>query len=161
MTRCYLGLGSNLRSPERQLRQAIEQIKKLPRSVITHQSKLYVSHPLGARSQPHYCNMVIEIHTSLPALRLLNHCQRIENTHQRLRKKHWGARTLDIDLLLYGQQTINHVDLTVPHPHMVKRDFVLVPLLEIAPTAHLPTGEPVASYINTCDTYLLGFRQKT
>ncbi len=158
MTRCYLGLGSNLRSPERQLRQALARLHKLPKSVITDVSRLYLSHPCGVRSQPQYVNMVIAIQTSLSAEHLLIHCQRIENKHQRLRKKRWGPRTLDIDLLLYGEQIIHHTGLTVPHPRMVQRDFVLVPLLEICPTARLPTGEPLVSYLKGCTTHLLNYR---
>lgn len=133
MTLCYLGLGSNLRSPERQLRRAILKLKKLPRTIIKHISSFYFTEPWGVRAQPPYCNIVIAIQTSLPPLALLAHCQSIENSQQRIRKKHWGARTLDIDLLLYGKQMVNHHRLTIPHPQMFKRDFVLVPLFEIAP----------------------------
>lgn len=150
MTRCYLGLGSNLRSPERQIRQAITELRQLPRSVVTLVSSLYFSRPAGMRSQPTYCNMVIAMETSLPARRVLSYCQRIENRHQRLRKKHWGARTLDIDLLLYGKHQINNDVLIVPHPHMIHRDFVLMPLLEISPTTRLPTGEPLESFLAGC-----------
>lgn len=154
MTLCYLGLGSNLRSPERQLRRAIILLNKLPRSIIVAASKIHSSQPCGVRSQPPYCNMVISIQTSLSAPRLLNYCQRIENKHQRLRKERWGARTLDIDLLLYGDHCINSHNLTVPHPEMIYRDFVLVPLLEISPAARLPTGELLVSYLKHCETYL-------
>lgn len=154
MTLCYLGLGSNLRSPERQLRRAIILLYRLPRSVVVAVSKIHSSQPCGVRSQPPYCNMVIAIHTSLSAQYLLNYCQRIEDKHQRLRKKRWGARTLDIDLLLYGNHSINRHNLVVPHPEMINRDFVLVPLLEISPTAQLPTGEDLVSYLKHCETYL-------
>lgn len=154
MTLCYLGLGSNLRSPERQLRQAIHQLHKLPRSVITNISSLYFSEPCGIHAQPTYCNMVLALRTALPPLRLLNYCQRIEQKQRRLRKKNGGARTLDIDLLLYGEQSIQHADLTIPHPQMTNRDFVLVPLLEISPLAHLPTGEPIGFYLKHCEKYL-------
>lgn len=155
MIRCYLGLGSNLRSPERQLRQALAKLQKLPRTVITVVSSLYRSHPCGVRSQPRYFNMVVALHTSLSAQHLLTQCQRVENSQQRLRKKRWGARTIDIDLLLYGEQVIHQAGLTVPHPRMLERDFVLVPLLEISPTIKLPTGEPIASRLLQCEAYLL------
>ncbi len=154
MIRCYLGLGSNLRSPQRQLKQAIHQLKKLPRSVITHLSRVYYSQPCGVRAQPPYYNMVLEIYTSLPAKRLLYCCQQIENKQQRLRKKRWGARTLDIDLLLYGVVCVDQPNLIVPHPQMIKRDFVLAPLLEISPDIRLPNGEYIASYYKNCETYL-------
>ncbi len=155
MTTCYLGLGSNLRSPERQIRQAVNELHQLPRSLITQVSSLYFSKPSGARAQPTYCNMVVELHTSLPARVLLRLCQQIENRHQRLRKKRWGARTLDIDVLLYGEKRINNKDLVVPHPQMTHRDFVLQPLLEIAPTARLPAGELLVSYLKDCAVHLL------
>ena len=147
---CYLGLGSNLQSPERQLRQALGKLRKIPRSAITNRSSLYLSHPCGVRSQPRYVNMVVAITTTLPPHQLLKQCQQIENKHHRIRKKHWGARTLDIDILLYGQRTIHTLDLTIPHPHMLCRDFVLVPLLEICPTECLPSGEPLEFYLKTC-----------
>ena len=154
MTACYLGLGSNLRSPERQLRQAINKLQKLPRSVVTKISSLYFSKPCGIRHQPPYCNMVIGIHTSLTAKDLLNQCHRIEKNQQRGRKRRWGARTLDIDLLLYGEHVINTADLIIPHPRMTQRDFVLAPLLEIAPSVMLPSGEPIASFLANCETFL-------
>lgn len=154
MTLCYLGLGSNLRSPERQLRQATLLLNKVPRSVVMSASKIYSSQPWGIRSQPPYCNMVIALHTSLSPERLLHYCQQIENKQQRLRKKRWGARTIDIDVLLYGNHVINKHNLVVPHPEMLNRDFVLVPLLEIKPTILLPTGEPLVSYLKHCEKYL-------
>ena len=157
MTLCYLGLGSNLRSPKRELWQAINRLDKLPRTVITHISSVYNSQPYGVPSQPNYCNMVIAIHTTLPAMRLLRYCQLIEKKHQRIRKVHWGARTLDIDLLLYGKQVINQRELTIPHPQMLKRDFVLAPLLEITPAALLPNGEPIFSYLKYCKTHILSY----
>lgn len=154
MTLCYLGLGSNLRSPERQLRKAIILLRTLPRSIVTNTSKIYQSLPWGVRSQPPYCNMVVAIHTSLSAQHLLMNCHCIEATLQRVPNKRWGARTLDIDLLLYGKEIINQRELTVPHPRMINRDFVLVPLLEIAPEAQLPSGEPLANFLPHCDRYL-------
>jgi 2-amino-4-hydroxy-6-hydroxymethyldihydropteridine diphosphokinase len=154
MTLCYLGLGSNLRSPERQLRRAIILLKRLPKSTVVAISNIYFSRPYGVHSQPPYCNMVIALNTSLPAHSLLRFCQRIENIQQRVRKKRWGARTLDIDVLLYGKQMINHPNLIVPHPEMVKRDFVLVPLLEISPNAQLPNEASLVSYLKHCETYL-------
>lgn len=131
MTLCYLGLGSNLRCPERQLKQALEKIRTIPQSVIIKRSSIYYSPPWGVKSQPPYCNMVIALQTTLPSLKLLSYCQEIENAQERIRKKRWGARTLDIDLLLFGKQKINHQRLIIPHPQMLKRDFVMIPLLEI------------------------------
>lgn len=155
MPRCYLGLGSNLCVPKRQLRQGIEQLRKIPCSTIVQISSIYSSRPVGVRAQPNYSNMVIAIQTSLPAHRLLHHCQLIEKKQQRIRKKHWGARTLDIDLLLYGNKTINTRDLIVPHPHMLTRDFVLVPLLELTPSVTLPNGQPIKNYLKQCKTHVM------
>jgi len=133
MIRCYLSLGSNLRSPERQLRQASEKIKKLPKTRVTKISPLYFSEAVGRRAQPPYCNTVVEIETSQDPKALLTSCLAIEKEQQRVRKVRWGSRTLDIDILLYGQQTIQQHHLTIPHPRMFERDFVLKPLFSIAP----------------------------
>ncbi len=155
MTRCYLGLGSNLHSPERQLRQAVALIRKLPRTAVDSISGLYFSHPYGIRSQPPYYNLVLSVHTSLPAERLLHYCHAIEDKHHRVRKKHWGARTLDIDILFYGDHIINHRGLIVPHPRMLTRDFVLIPLLEISPNIKLPNGQFASAYLKNCEQYLI------
>lgn len=155
MTRCYLGLGSNLRVPKRQLRQAITALRKLPRSTITGQSSVYTSKPLGVRAQPTYCNMVIAIQTLLPAKQLLRHCQFIENKQQRTRKVRWGARTIDIDLLLFGERVIQTHDFTIPHKHMLTRDFVLIPLVEVSPSACLPDGQLISTYLPSCKKHVI------
>ena len=129
--RCYLGLGSNLASPERQLRQAIHKLQRLPRTVLKRCSSIYHTEPYGRRAQPPYQNMVVELYTSLPAERLLHLCQQIENKQGRVRKVRWGARTLDIDILFYGNHRINTPTLTVPHPGILLRDFVSIPLSEL------------------------------
>ena len=154
MTRCYLGLGSNLRTPKRQLKQAIESLRKLPRTNIIGLSSVYSSKPLGIRAQPPYCNKVIAIHTLLPARTLLHHCQSIERKHQRSRKRHWGARTLDIDILLYGDTIVHTHDLSIPHPHMLMRDFVLIPLLEISPNVRLPNGQLIRHHLTSCEKHV-------
>ena len=154
MTHCYLGLGSNLRTPRRQLHQALAQLAKLPRSQILKQSSIYLSKPCGLKAQPPYCNMVVLLQTKLPPTRLLQHCQAIENKQQRIRKRRWGARTLDIDLLLYGDACVQLHHLNIPHPEMLKRDFVLVPLIEISPHARLPNGDRLDLYRSHCENYL-------
>lgn len=155
MMRSYLGLGSNLRAPTRQLRQAIAMLRKLPKSNIVKLSSIYSSKPLGVRAQPAYRNMVVAINTSLSPRRLLGYCQAIEKKQQRIRKLHWGSRTIDIDILLYGNQIIDSHHLLIPHPHMLTRDFVLVPLLEISPLAQLPDGNMVNSYLKYCETHVI------
>ena len=155
MTRCFLGLGSNLNMPKRQLKQAIQQLRNLPRTVIMGQSGIYLSKPLGVRAQPMYYNMVVAIQTSLPAKELLYLCQAIENKQHRIRKRHWGSRTLDIDLLLYGDKSIHSKNLTIPHPHMLMRDFVLIPLLEVNPIACLPDGQQINTHLTTCENHVI------
>ncbi len=154
MTLCYLGLGSNLSSPIRQLRQAAKELKTLPKTYITKISSIFFSKPWGILSQPPFYNMVIEINTTLPPTTLLKYCQSIELKHNRARKKHWGPRTLDIDILLYGNVELNINDLIIPHKEMVNRDFVLAPLLEISPKAQLPNGEDLSSYLKNCEKHI-------
>ena len=131
MITSYLSLGSNLKSPERQLRQAFEHIRMIPRTTVLKISPLYFSQAIGRRGSPPYCNCAIQIATSLPPLSLLSHCLAIEKKQQRIRKIRWGPRTLDIDILLYGDHMIHHKDLIVPHPRMFEREFVLIPLSSV------------------------------
>lgn len=133
MNRCYLGLGSNQKNPDRQLRQAIKSLKAIPSTVLTNVSSLYWTKAWGLHSQQDFCNAVIEINTFLTPLLLLKWCKKIEKKQGRIRKKHWGPRTLDIDILLYEDRIIKSKELTVPHPHMLDRNFVLKPLAEINP----------------------------
>lgn len=144
MITSYLALGSNLRSPERQLRQAVNHLRKLPKTAVVALSNIHFSAAVGRRAQPPYSNSVVKIRTCLPPKTLLRHCLAIEKKQQRVRKVRWGARTLDIDILLYGQQTIQNHCLTIPHPRMHERDFVLKPLLSIAPNGSLPYVIPNA-----------------
>lgn len=156
MIRCYVALGSNLLSPERQLRQALVQLRHLPRSVLIKYSPFYLSKPSGVRGQPHYVNLVVCLDTQLPATRLLALCQRIETAHHRLRKRRWSSRTLDIDLLLFGKEHLHKRGLIIPHPRMTQRDFVMVPLLDIAPAIKQQVHE--ARYETTILRALHGVR---
>lgn len=152
---CYLGLGSNLNSPKRHMRLAFQALKTLPQTQILNISSLYQSKPAGVVGQPDYCNAVVKINTRLPAHKLLQYCQTIETLHGRVRKKRWGSRTLDIDLLLYGKHSIQTPDLTIPHPRLHVRDFMLTPLLELWPEAHLPDNTRLDScLLNLNNTYL-------
>ncbi|MBA2656914.1 MAG: 2-amino-4-hydroxy-6-hydroxymethyldihydropteridine diphosphokinase [Tatlockia sp.] len=138
MTLCYLGLGSNLGSPERQIRKALHALRLVPDSNIRKVAKFHYSKAWGRRGVPDYCNTVIALNTRLNPQSLLRFCQKIEYHQGRIRQVRWGARTLDIDILLYGSQTIKTKDLKIPHPRMYQRDFVMIPLLEIANINHLP-----------------------
>lgn len=138
MVRCFIGLGSNLGQPRQQLVRALSELASLKSSKLISKSTLYISKPLGPQDQPDYINAVAELETSLSALTLLSNMQAIETEHQRVRTEHWGPRTLDLDLLLYGQEKISVEQLKVPHPEMAGRNFVLYPLSEIAPDLIIP-----------------------
>lgn len=136
----YIGLGSNLGEPPQQLLQAIEELAGLPETSLVARSGLYRSEPLGPGDQPEYLNAVAELRTQLPAESLLEKLFEIEIRHGRRRTpRRWEARTLDLDLLLYGQAVLNTPHLQVPHPGLAQRSFVLYPLLEIAgPDLYVP-----------------------
>jgi 2-amino-4-hydroxy-6-hydroxymethyldihydropteridine diphosphokinase len=149
MTLCYLGLGSNLRTPQRQIRQTMALLQTLPRTRVLKKSQCFRSKACGLRAQPMFCNAVVLIDTTLPPHTLLRHCQIIEQHKKRIRKKRWGARTIDIDLLLYGTMSIQTKPLTIPHPALLQRDFVMLPLLSITPSLTLPDGQAMASLISS------------
>jgi len=137
MNRCYLALGSNQKNPERQLRLAIKAIDNFPNTSIKNVSSLLWTKAWGIHTQQDFCNAVVEIVTQLNPALLLSWCRETENNQGRVRKKTWGPRTLDIDILLYAKRTINSKGLTIPHPHMLEREFVMQPFLEINPTREL------------------------
>lgn len=143
MIRCYLALGSNLGVPKRQLIRAIKHIRSMPGTVFIKSSSLYFNKAWGRKLQPDFYNAVLAIDTRLTPGHLLAQCQAIERKQGRQRKVLWGARTLDIDILLYGNRRIHEQHLTIPHPRLLERDFVLTPLFEIAPWICLPDGCPV------------------
>ncbi|MGF1643392.1 MAG: 2-amino-4-hydroxy-6-hydroxymethyldihydropteridine diphosphokinase [Thiotrichales bacterium] len=134
MARAYIGLGSNLARPIAQLRQARDALNRLPGSTLDAISGCYRNPPLGPPDQPDYVNAVARLITDLAPLELLDHLQAIERAQGRTRAgPRWGARTLDLDLLLYDDRVINEARLVVPHPGIAERAFVLWPLAEIAP----------------------------
>lgn len=141
-TLAYLGLGSNLAHPRRQLARALRSIARLPAVHVVRVSPNYVTAPIGADTvQPDYVNAVVAIRTTLRPQALLAALHSIERRQLRRRdaeRKRNAPRTLDIDLLLYGQRRIRHPGLTVPHPRMHLRAFVLRPLVDIAATATIP-----------------------
>ena len=128
----YLGLGSNLGEREKTLRRAIERVKKISGVKLLRVSSFYESDPWGVENQPNYINAAIKISTTLEPLALLDELQRIESDLGRIRREHWGARTIDIDII-YGAE-ISHERLTVPHKFLFERDFALIPLAEIFPS---------------------------
>jgi 2-amino-4-hydroxy-6-hydroxymethyldihydropteridine diphosphokinase len=132
-SRAYIGLGSNLQQPAAQLRRALEALVRIPGSRLQTQSRLYRSRPLGPQDQPAFVNAVAELSTRLAPLELLDRLQALELIQGREHGgPRWGPRTLDLDLLLYGDRRIELPRLRVPHPGLAEREFVLYPLLEIA-----------------------------
>ncbi len=135
---CYLGLGSNLAndlgSPIEHIQQAVASLQQIPQIENVKCSSLYVSAPMGVLDQPDFINAVVETSTTLSAFELLAVCQQLEKQAKRQRLRHWGERSLDVDVLLYGNEQIYSEDLTIPHVGLTKRNFVLIPLLEINPT---------------------------
>ncbi len=151
MIRAYLGLGSNLEQPARQLSRALEALAALPRSRLACVSAVYRSAAVGPGSQPDYLNAVAGLDTALAPLALLTRLQAIELGQGRVRTVRWGPRTLDLDLLLYGQRKIDTPRLQVPHPRLAERDFVLYPLAEIAGEGLLlPDGTDIATLLRRC-----------
>ncbi|MFS1523080.1 2-amino-4-hydroxy-6-hydroxymethyldihydropteridine diphosphokinase [Microbulbifer sp. 2304DJ12-6] len=150
MDTAYIGLGSNLAQPQKQLRNALVAMGEIPQSQLLRCSGFYRSAPLGPSAQPDYINAVTELHTELCPLSLLEQLQAIEAAHGRERSVRWGARTLDLDILLFGPKQIDSLRLQVPHPRMFERNFVLVPLAELTPNLRLPSGETLAQLLQNC-----------
>jgi len=146
----YIGLGSNLENPRVQVEQALEELATIPQSHLLAKSPLYRSAPVGPGDQPDYINAAAILETSLTPLALLDTLQAIEQGHQRVRIEHWGPRTLDLDILLLDQQTIDSERLKVPHPYLTQRNFVLYPLADIAPELRLPDGTSLQQLIAQC-----------
>jgi len=131
MDKVFIGLGSNLDEPLAQLKKALAALKKMNDSQLINVSHFYRSLPMGPQDQPDYINAVAELKTKLSAEQLLGALQKIENEQGRVRQQRWGPRTLDLDILLYGNEVINTERLTVPHYGMKERNFVLYPLSEL------------------------------
>ena len=145
MTPAYIGVGSNLEDPRAQVASALDELAALPRSRLVARSSLYRSAPLGYEAQPEFINAVARVDTELAPLELLAGLQTIEAEHGRRRSFANAPRSLDLDLLLFGEERISQPQLTVPHPRMHERAFVLLPLIEIAPGVRVPgRGSAVA-----------------
>lgn len=147
--RAYIALGSNLDDPQRHVTQALDELAQLPSGELLGASRLYQSKPVGP-PQPDYINAVVCLRTTLEPLALLDQLQALEQSHRRVRLEHWGPRTLDLDLLLYGDQVIQLPRLQVPHPAMAERAFVLYPLAEVEPALTLPSGTSLESLLAKC-----------
>jgi len=147
----YIGLGSNLANPRSQLENALRELDGLPETVLKAASSFYESAPLGPADQPDYLNAVARILTGLEPLALLEALQALEVAHRRSREQHWGPRTLDLDILLFGERVIDEERLQVPHRQMHRRVFVLQPLLEISPDVDIPGRGAAAEWFPRCE----------
>jgi 2-amino-4-hydroxy-6-hydroxymethyldihydropteridine diphosphokinase len=144
----FIGLGANLHEPLQQLHTAALALSQIPDTQLVAMSSLYGSKPMGPQDQPDYVNAVAQLTTSLAPHQLLDALQHIEQQHGRTRKaERWGPRTLDLDILLFGEQILHDERLTVPHYGMHLREFVLYPLAEIAPELEVPVHGPLASLL--------------
>ena len=144
--KAFIGLGSNLRDPTCQLQTAIKTLAMDPNLVIEKISSFYANPPLGSMEQPDFVNAVIKIKTNLLPEDLLRVLQKIEKNQYRERLVHWGPRTLDLDLLLFNNEIIQNSILTIPHPGLTMRSFVIYPLLEIEENLILPNGIALKNY---------------
>ncbi|HCM1942765.1 TPA: 2-amino-4-hydroxy-6-hydroxymethyldihydropteridine diphosphokinase [Salmonella enterica subsp. salamae serovar 30:g,m,s:e,n,x] len=150
MTIAYIALGSNLASPLEQVNAALKAIADIPDSRIVAVSSFYRTPPLGPQDQPDYLNAAVALETTLAPEALLDHTQRIELQQGRVRKaERWGPRTLDLDIMLFGDEVINTDRLTVPHYDMKNRGFMLWPLFEIAPDLIFPDDKKSLSRLIT------------
>ena len=151
--RAYIGLGSNLDCPVAQIRRAFVEITQLPGSRLVGSSRLYRNPAMdfpGQPSQPDYVNAVVVLDTHLPPQTLLRLLLKLEFRHQRVRQRRWGPRTLDLDLLLYGNLHLHRHNLTLPHPGLHMRAFVLYPLAEWAPNLVIPGRSRLSRLLTRC-----------
>ena len=154
-TIAYIGLGSNLDQPLAHIKQAAEALGQIPQTQLLALSPLYQSKAIGPGEQPDYVNAAAALETQLPPLELLHQLQAIENEQGRKRGPvRWVARTLDLDLLLFDNISLKTEELTIPHPRMTERNFVLFPLRDLAtqlsPALALPDGRSIADLAHNC-----------
>ena len=135
----FLALGSNLNDPVAQIKQAIRSLAQAVSAIEC--ARLYKSKPLGPQDQPDFVNTVISGHTALTPEELLTRIQEIELQQQRVKTQHWGPRTIDIDILFYGNLRMNTPELTIPHKELFNRAFVTIPLFDLIPNGITPTGD--------------------
>ena len=147
MTICYLALGSNIEDRIGYLSFAVAQLRQIPGLRVKAVSPVYETDPVGGPEQDSYLNAVVKIETGMPAQKLLAHCQRIENSANRVRVERWGPRTLDVDVIMVGNQVSDDAELTLPHPRAHERAFVLVPLRDIEKHLVMPKYGKIADLL--------------
>lgn len=149
----YVGIGSNLDDPERQVRRAIEALASMPETRLVRASRLFRTAPWGRTDQPGFVNAAAEIATTLEPRDLLDALLEIERAQGRHRDgTRWGPRTLDLDILLYGERVIDEPGLAIPHPHLAERAFVLLPLSDLDAALHVPGGGRISELLRAVDT---------
>jgi len=146
----YIGLGSNLDEPATQIKTALADIDAIEQTTLIKESGIFKSRPMGPQDQPDYLNAVALVETELDAFKLLDKLQQIENAHGRIRQRHWGERTLDLDILLFADKQIKTDRLTIPHPGLAEREFVLYPLEKINPDLAVPGLGTLKSLMAAC-----------
>ena len=147
----FVGIGSNMNDPQAKLLSAVRRLKQLPQTEFCSVSSLYHSPPMGPQDQADYINAVAMLQTTLAPLPMLDALQAIETEHGRVRKgQRWGPRTLDLDILLFGEKVINLPRLIVPHPGLHERAFVLYPLYEIKPELTIPGSGRLSELVAAC-----------
>ena len=146
----YVALGANLGDPTRTVSAAIQALSRIPSTSLRRTSSLYKTAPVGLKNQPDFINAVVLLETELPPMQLLAELFAIEASFGRLRSVANAPRTLDLDLLLHGNSVLSGIQLTLPHPRMHQRAFVLVPLLEIAPDCEIPGHGWVHELLDGC-----------
>ena len=156
MSVCFIAFGSNLDEPVQQVIRALITCAKLPNLTLLSVSSLYSSPPLGWVAQPNFINCIAKFETTLIPMQLLDFCEGLESEMGRVKqgRHRWGARIIDLDILLYDQKHLRNDRLTIPHPGMTKRDFVLFPLLEIEPNLMLPDGSTLITHCSRCENQL-------
>lgn len=148
-TEVFIGLGSNLDNPVQQLEQACKELASIEQTAFIRCSSFYHSQPMGPVEQPDYVNAVAQLLTSLTPWQLLDALQSLETLHHRVREVHWGPRTLDLDILLYGEDQVAEQRLIIPHPGLCERNFVLYPLAELVGQDFiLPGGEQLGELLS-------------
>jgi 2-amino-4-hydroxy-6-hydroxymethyldihydropteridine diphosphokinase len=150
--RAFVGLGSNLGDREAQIRLALEALRQVAETRVVRVSSIYDTEPVGEPNQPNFLNAVALIDTQLSARQLLWNLQLIERRLGRVRTQRWGPRTIDLDLLLFGDLVLDEPDLKIPHPELTRRAFVLVPLVELDPLlVHPESGETLLQILSRLD----------
>jgi len=150
-SRIFLGLGSNLGERERNLGQAVSHINEISETIVAKISSIYETEPVGNVEQNTFLNAVLEVRSSLGPFELLQHLQNIEIIMGRVRQQEWGPRVIDLDVLTFGDFNINHPKLTIPHPHITNRRFVLEPLCEIASDLKINGASTIVETLHNCD----------